>query len=379
MPQVSVVMPVYNGAKYIGEAIQSLIAQTCSDWELIIIDDGSTDATAQIALSISDPRINFAQQPNAGAGAARNAGIARASGKYLAFLDADDLYLPTALESNIQFLDSNPEMGLVYSDGFYCDEKGKPFARLSDFRPSNVTGHVLETIVINPLLGASCSALMRLKSVRQQELWFDSDVKITEDWDFFIRFAQSEQFGYNAQPTCLYRWHGENSTLRNKDLKANVELVRLRVLRSTYFSTLLAGTRSTLFYQLFFDTFANEPRQQEEVIASLFFKTLPGHEQARLLRLVASHWLLKRWPTSNALNYLGQSIRIETPGIGNRMLWITASLSPTLARVGLTLRRCLGSFTLRRRCNSPLDLLSRKARKCIAEKDISVELCPDDI
>ncbi len=91
-------MPAYNVEAFIGEAIESVLRQSVSDWELIVVDDGSTDATAGIVRRFTDPRIQFIRQENAGVSAARNRGIAAARGAYFAFLDADDRLRPTALE-----------------------------------------------------------------------------------------------------------------------------------------------------------------------------------------------------------------------------------------------------------------------------------------
>lgn len=124
MPKVSVIIPVYNGERFIGEAIESVLAQTYRDFELIVVDDGSEDQTAQKAKQYGDKLI-YLYQPNSGVAKARNLGHARSAGEYLAFLDADDRWYPKMLETQVQAMDANPHVGLVYSDVDIIDEDGK--------------------------------------------------------------------------------------------------------------------------------------------------------------------------------------------------------------------------------------------------------------
>src|SRR5678816_1429776 len=104
MPKVSVITPVYNGQSYIDTAINGLLSQTLQDWELIVVDDGSTDSTPQILEKFTDQRIRIIKQQNGGEARARNVGLHNVTGEYVAFLDADDFYFPTALEELSAFL-----------------------------------------------------------------------------------------------------------------------------------------------------------------------------------------------------------------------------------------------------------------------------------
>jgi glycosyltransferase involved in cell wall biosynthesis len=112
-PDVSVVLPVYNCARYVGHAIDSILGQTFEDFELIVIDDGSTDDTPSILRRYADPRMRVITQPNAGVAASANRGIAAARGRYVARMDADDLSLPERLARQVRYLDANPACGLV--------------------------------------------------------------------------------------------------------------------------------------------------------------------------------------------------------------------------------------------------------------------------
>src|SRR2546425_10651809 len=110
---VSVVIPVYNGEQYLADAIQSVRDQTYQNVEVIVVDDGSTDESADVAKKFGEA-IRYVHQSNGGVGKARNTGIAAARGAYLAFLDQDDLWLPDKLAVQVAYLDSHPEMGAVY-------------------------------------------------------------------------------------------------------------------------------------------------------------------------------------------------------------------------------------------------------------------------
>lgn len=123
-PKVSVIVPVYNQAAYVAEAIQSVIKQTSPNWEMVVVDDGSTDSTAEVVAQFDDPRIHYLFQANRGLPGARNTGITHSSGEYLAFLDADDLYHPDKLTVQVAHLDQNPEIGLSYTSRIGIDHQG---------------------------------------------------------------------------------------------------------------------------------------------------------------------------------------------------------------------------------------------------------------
>src|SRR3569832_167033 len=115
MPLVSVIIPVYNGEKTIQYTIESVLKQTCSDFELLVINDGSQDSTLELVSSFQDDRLKVLSYPNAGLAASRNRGIASASGEYLSFIDADDLWTPNKLDSQLKALQENTEAAVAYS------------------------------------------------------------------------------------------------------------------------------------------------------------------------------------------------------------------------------------------------------------------------
>ena len=122
MPVVSAIIPTYNFGRFLGEAIQSVLDQTFTDFELIVVDDGSTDDTREVVGSFNDSRIRYIYQENRGLPAARNTGIKASRGEYIAFLDSDDIWLTQNLELKVKSLDSHPDAGLVCSDGYNFDD-----------------------------------------------------------------------------------------------------------------------------------------------------------------------------------------------------------------------------------------------------------------
>lgn len=356
MPKISVIMPVYNGEKYIAEAIASVRAQTLEDWELIVVNDGSTDQTVGIVEAFGDARIRLFSQSNAGEAAARNTGLAVANGDYVAFLDADDLFLPSALCSSARYLDAHHEVGAVYADGYYCDRNGKPVGKLSQYRTSNFSGNVLDSIVVSPFFGAPCSIQVRNSVLKSRNLQFDPRQKFGTDWKFFIDLARTECFGYNPEIVFKYRLHKENMTFTLSGIvKSELASVRMRVLNSDFFSRLSEKTKGMLFYHLLFDSFGNDPNKQDELLASSQFLSLSSVEQARLLRLTATHRIRFGSSKTSSEQLLARSLKANPSDRKTQMI-ARLNFSPRLLRLALNLRESLRRLT-RREIKSPLALV----------------------
>src|ERR1051325_9985223 len=125
MPKVSAIIPVFNGERFVGDAIRSILDQTVNDIEIIVIDDGSTDRTRKVVGEFGD-RVIYRYQENAGADRAYNHGIALASGEFVAFLDHDDRWIPQKLATQLEILSRHPEVGLTYSEVDLIDAEGAP-------------------------------------------------------------------------------------------------------------------------------------------------------------------------------------------------------------------------------------------------------------
>jgi glycosyltransferase involved in cell wall biosynthesis len=325
MPRVSVITPVYNGEKYLKIAIDSLLKQTFLDWELILVDDGSQDATPQIIDGYDDPRIIKMRQENAGEAMARNNGLDHAGGEYIAFLDADDLLMPEALSERVTYLASHPEYDVLISDGFFCDEEGVVLYRFSEIRTKVYTGKVLESLIVNPaVVYVPICTLARRSAIINSQARFDRNLVIGPDWDFWIQMAVNSEFGYLDKPTCLYRVHQTNIT-RTSGLKRRIDdqvYGRKKVMNAAWFEDLSLETKRQFFYNLLLDLLSGQPDRQQEIMESSAFLTLPVFEQAQFLRQVGIDVLQKTADLRKAKNYLEQSRQLGSSGLKTTtLLW----------------------------------------------------------
>jgi glycosyltransferase involved in cell wall biosynthesis len=196
---VTVIIPAYNQAAYIGEAIQSVLDQTYHEWELLIVDDGSTDETAAVITAFTDPRIRYIHQVNKGLPGARNRGIVQANGDYIAFLDADDAYHPDKLTVQVAHLDQNPIIGLSYSARTHIDQDGVPFWIYR--APEQVDMHDL--VVDFPF---TINDLLVRRSLVEQINGFDESYRLHgEDRDFYLRLALAGCNFAGTQRSLAYR------------------------------------------------------------------------------------------------------------------------------------------------------------------------------
>jgi GT2 family glycosyltransferase len=190
MPIISVIVPAYNSEQTILETIESVLQQTFSDFELIVINDGSTDRTLELLNTVKDPRLKIFSYPNAGVSVARNRGITHTSGDFIAFLDHDDLWTSDKFEVQLAALQQHPEAGLVYSWAYYMDEKGESFyADKSIF----IEGNVYEQLLVRDFIASGSSCLIRRQAIESVGE-FDPSVPGVDDWDYWIRLAAHWHF-----------------------------------------------------------------------------------------------------------------------------------------------------------------------------------------
>jgi glycosyltransferase involved in cell wall biosynthesis len=208
MPLISVIMPVYNGEKTIRETIESVFNQTFPDWELIVINDGSQDATLQILNSIQDPRLRVFSYPNAGQATSRNRGISQACGEYISFIDADDLWTPDKLEAQLHVLQANPQAAVAYSWTKCIDEVGQVSRRGSHI---SVTGDVYKNLLVVNFLENGSNPLIRRQALNEVGS-FDESLTPAEDWDLWLRLAARYHFEAVSSPQILYRVSVKSAT-----------------------------------------------------------------------------------------------------------------------------------------------------------------------
>lgn len=203
MPKVTVVIPTYNAIAYLPSTLDSVIKQTFTDFEVLIIDDGSSDDTVEWASQLVDARVRLIVQENQGVAVARNKGIANAKGEYVAFLDADDLWEPTKLEKQVKCLEENPQVGLVNTSILNIDEQGNLLGAVD---AHDVQGNVLKYIVEENLILCGSAPMVR-RSCLEAVQGFDQTLMSAEDWDLWIRIAARYEFAVVREPLVLYRQH----------------------------------------------------------------------------------------------------------------------------------------------------------------------------
>lgn len=344
MPEVSIIMPAYNAERYIGEAIDSVLAQTLADWELIVVDDGSTDRTPVILRYIGDARVRILHQKNQGPASARNAGLEAANGTYVAFLDADDLYLPSALADLAEYLDTHPECDIVYSDGIMCDQDKRPLMTLSEHRPGSYTGRVLEQLVLsNSVIAVPICTLTRKTLLDAHRLRFDHELDSLEDSYFWVEAARYAYFGYLDRVTSIYRIHQTNISLTT-DHKARAErelVAQSKILQSTYFPGLSLPTRVQFIYRLLTTTLDNQIERQLQVLESSRFLDLPVDQQAFLYRMAAVSYLLQRKQRKFAESCLERATVLQPRDHKSRVLLLLLRISTDLCFRNLQLWRAV--------------------------------------
>lgn len=184
-PTISVVIPAYNAEKTILDTIKSVQQQSFSDFEIIVINDGSSDRTLDLINAVDDSRIKVFSYENGGLSVARNRGITHAQGEFIAFLDADDLWTIDKLELQLKALQESPEAGVVYSWTLVIDESGQ---RLHPGVSVSFAGNVLRHLLIGNFI-ASGSNVMLCRKVVEQIGEFNPELRSCEDWDYWLRIA----------------------------------------------------------------------------------------------------------------------------------------------------------------------------------------------
>jgi glycosyltransferase involved in cell wall biosynthesis len=201
MPLISVIVPAWNAEATIRDTITSVLHQTMGDFELLVIDDGSTDRTLAVLDGISDQRLHRVSFANAGLAAARNRGIEHSRGEFLSFIDADDLWTPDKLEAQLAALRSRPDAGLAYSWTAFIDDTGRYlFAK----EPQHFEGDVYADLLRDCFIASGSNVLMRRRCVESVGS-FDARFPGVEDWDYWLRMAARWPFAVVPRYQILYR------------------------------------------------------------------------------------------------------------------------------------------------------------------------------
>ena len=202
--RVSVVIPAYNYGRFLAEAIDSAFSQTLPPLEVIVVDDGSTDETAEVLARYGD-RLRVFQRQNGGVAAARNFGAAQASGDVLAFLDADDIWVPHKLEMQMARLQRDPDLGMVHCGLEVFDNNGK-----TEIRLDGLEGHIAPAMLQfeKTRFVATGSTMFISKRIFEELGGFDPRLSPSEDWDLCYRIATRYRIACVREPLVRYRLHG---------------------------------------------------------------------------------------------------------------------------------------------------------------------------
>ncbi|MBC7251743.1 MAG: glycosyltransferase [Anaerolineae bacterium] len=336
MPRVSVIIPTYNRADMVCEAIDSVMTQTLKDVEVIVVDDGSNDGTGDLLRERYGERIRYFYQENQGRAVARNRGVRASRSPYLLFLDSDDWLLPDALRQQAEFLDAHPDVDVVYSDGYYCDATGQPIQHISLERPPVPEGKLLEVMVLHNVVVATHSALVRRRALdRLGDPYFDETLRGTEDADLWLRLAAvGATFAYQDVLTCKYRLHEGNASSRTSPQWQrrwqSVRRFKFKVFNADFFPDLSLPTRREFIRQLLLVFLKSDIETQEEVLHTAHFEQLPPQYQAALLY------------------YLGVENIVKDRAIvvGRKRLKRAIALNPRLQYRGILALSYLGHFAL---------------------------------
>lgn len=201
MSSISIVVPAYNAGHFLEIAVRSVMAQTCADWELVIVDDGSSETL--LPFDEWDARIRLIRQQNSGQAVARNVGIAQTSGEFIAFLDADDVWLPQKLELQLEAMRSDPTLGLCHTQFEIVDQENR---HIEDGYGGGVNNY------LRLLEGCSIvtSSVMARRAALESIDGFDSGVEPSEDYDVWLRIARLYPIAGIGESLVLYRKHAQN-------------------------------------------------------------------------------------------------------------------------------------------------------------------------
>jgi len=248
---VSVIIPAYNRAQYIQQTVESVLNQTYNPVELIVVDDGSSDGTLELLTEYGDRLrlLTHENRVNKGQSASINLGMRYASGKYLAILDSDDYWAPNKLEVLVSFLEENPDVGLVYSNGYGVSATGEVLYEFlpRDHRETNDPNRVL----------LNCYTLLPNNSVVRKDVIdgvgvFEEAFRAAQDHDMLIRLAENTKFAFVPEFLFYYRRHPDSISAKNalSRWRNGFEILRRAEARYPYRRSTIRKRRALLNYRL---------------------------------------------------------------------------------------------------------------------------------
>jgi glycosyltransferase involved in cell wall biosynthesis len=214
MPKVSVIIPTYNRAHLIKQSVQSVLEQSYQNFEVIIVDDGSSDNTEKVIRDLGNPeKIIYRYQENQGRSNARNHALQIATGQYITFLDSDDIYLPNKLQMQVEYLDAQPEVGMVYASAICEDESGNS---LGFQYHASAHGYIYEQVAFYIPVTIILPTVMVRREIIEKVGYFDENLNRFEDTDYWRRISRLCLVGVIPEVLCRIKTHSGN-TLASQD------------------------------------------------------------------------------------------------------------------------------------------------------------------
>ena len=299
-PLVSIVLPVYNGEKYLAESLDSVLAQSYQNWELVIINDGSTDGTENLILNYRDKRIKYLPNDgNKGIIFSLNRGLQESNGQYIARLDADDVALPYRIEKQVEFLSENLDYALCGSYFQTIDSNGK---LLKNVRfPANNRDAQSYLLLHN----CFCHSAIMMRSIIAKKLKYDEKFQVCEDYDLWYRISRTGKILNLPVFTTLYRVHDNNMSTRKSEIMfAHVNKINKRILDDLgieYSSTELAAHSNALCYNASFFKQSDNMNMLENWMVKLhsYIKIKDDYNADLCYKILIEKWIVITYNTRN--------------------------------------------------------------------------------
>ena len=248
MTVVSIIIPVFNSASTIAETVESAVNQTFPDIEIIIVNDGSTDETLTVLSQFDDPRIRVFSYENGGSSQARNHGIKKATGEFITFIDADDLWSPDKIELQVKTLRHNPDAGVAYSWTTFMDEAG---CVLYHQTPAYDEGDIYPALLVRNFMCSGSNILAR-RSVIEAVGEFDTQLSSVVDWEYYLRLAAHCRFALVRKHQIFYRKSSQSISGNLPQVEVNSIAVINRAFQQApqHLQSLKHQSLSELYYYL---------------------------------------------------------------------------------------------------------------------------------
>jgi glycosyltransferase involved in cell wall biosynthesis len=228
VPTVDVIIPAFNAAKYLPVALESVASQTFSDWQIVVVDDGSTDNTAEVVTQFTDrfgPKLKYIRQENHGVTAARNVAIRASTSEFIAMLDADDVWLPCRLSDSIKALVEQPHAGIAYGLITYIDSEGRSLSTFGG-NVRHAYGRIAPYIYMRRVELPCVTVTIRRTCIDEVGL-FDETLRTTEDRDLWLRIALRHEVAFVPKVLAYYRTSpGSLSSNSQRMLEAQLRFIR---------------------------------------------------------------------------------------------------------------------------------------------------------